>query len=60
MSEYSKIDAAKKGELKLKMIQTLEWFSKQNSTESVVVKNSNQARIIINTIHTKSKTEQHF
>ncbi|MEO8253110.1 MAG: response regulator [Flavobacterium sp.] len=59
LSEYSKIDATKKGELKLKMTQTLEWFSKQNSTDSVVVKNINEARIIINTIHTKSKTEEH-
>jgi CheY-like chemotaxis protein/putative methionine-R-sulfoxide reductase with GAF domain len=51
LSEYSKFDPNKKEEFKLKMEKTLEWFSKMNSTDSVVIKNIDEARKIINTIH---------
>ncbi|MBA0883280.1 response regulator [Flavobacterium undicola] len=51
LSEYSKFDPNKKVEFKLKMEKTLEWFSKINSTDSVVIKNIDEARKIINTIH---------
>ncbi|RVT77577.1 response regulator [Flavobacterium sufflavum] len=51
LSEYSKFDPNKKVEFKLKMAKTLEWFSKTNSTDSVVVKNIDEARKIINNIH---------
>jgi CheY-like chemotaxis protein/signal transduction histidine kinase len=58
LSEYSKFDASKEAELKLKMTETLEWFSKQNPTDSVVQKNINEAQKIVNTIHyeTENKT----
>ncbi|WP_169817140.1 response regulator [Flavobacterium glycines] len=51
LSEYSKFNLNKKEELKLSETKTLEWFSKINSTDSVVLKNIEEARKIINTIH---------
>ncbi|MFA9190277.1 response regulator [Flavobacterium sp. FZUC8N2.13] len=51
LNTYSKFDASKKAEFKLKMSQTIEWFSKQNTTDSIVLKNMYEARKIINTIH---------
>lgn len=58
LSEYSKFDASKKPELKLKMSETLEWFSRQNPTDSVIQKNIKEAKKIVNTIHyeTENKT----
>lgn len=51
LNEYSKFDVSKRAEFKLQMAQTMEWFSKQNSKDSVVLKNINEARTIINKIH---------
>ena len=57
-SEYSKFDPSKKSEFELKMAKTLEWFSRVNSKDTVVLKNIDEARKIVNTIHynTKNKT----
>lgn len=58
LNEYAKFDPNKKSELQLKMNETLEWFSKQNPTDSVAQKNISEARKIINKIHyeTENKT----
>lgn len=51
LHEYSRFDASKKVEFKLKMEETLEWFSQQNTKDSVLQKNIDEARKIINSIH---------
>jgi len=51
LNEYSKFDISKKAEFKLQMTKTIEWFSKQHSKDSVILKNLNEARTIVNTIH---------
>ncbi|WP_140485102.1 response regulator [Flavobacterium sp. GSA192] len=51
LSEYSKFNPNKKAELKLNRTKTLEWFSKINTTDSVVLKNIDEAQKIINRIH---------
>ncbi|MFA9189091.1 response regulator [Flavobacterium sp. FBOR7N2.3] len=51
LHEYSKYNASKKIELKLKMAQTVDWFSKLKTTDTVIIKNVNEAREILNQIH---------
>ena len=56
LNEYSSFDSSKKGEFKTKTVLSNEWFSKVNSNDSVVIKNLEEARLILNTIHEKSNS----
>ena len=58
LNEYAYFDESKKGELKQSMNETLEWFSKHNSSDSIIQKNIDKARKLIHTIHfeTENKT----
>ena len=57
LSEYAKFDSEKNEELKLRMDETLGWFSKQNSKDTVIQKNIAEARKIINRIHHQIENE---
>lgn len=51
LNEYSKFDPAKKVDFKLSMAKSTEWFSKLNSTDSIVTTSIREARTILNIIH---------
>ena len=57
LNEYSKFDPNKKADFKLQMAKTLEWFSKVNSKDTVVLKSIDEARKIVNTIHYNSENK---
>ena len=54
--EYSKLDPTKKAALKLEMSKTDVWLSKITSTDSIVLKNVDEARLIMTTLHENIKT----